>query len=111
MIMDIKSIESLIRKTTHAESVHKLGTIQSLWSGYGTIDRYGVIGGNTSAVIVKHIDPPNQSAHPRGWNTNVGHQRKLKSYQVETAWYKRYAGFCTSECRIPTCLHIAEVNV
>ena len=48
-------------------------------------------GGNWPTVIVKHISPPVGKAHPRGWNTDIGHQRKLRSYQVEEAWYRHHA--------------------
>ncbi len=62
--------------------------VQSLWSGYGSIDRIGLEGTDVQSVIVKHVKP-GDGGHPRGWNTDLSHQRKLKSYQVETHWYGR----------------------
>lgn len=64
--------------------------MQSLWSGYGKILRIGLEGGSLPSVIAKLISPPSQKDHPRGWNTNIGHQRKLRSYQVEENWYRNY---------------------
>ena len=76
---------------TQAIRILKEELIQSLWSGYGRIMRVTLDGGNWPTVIVKHISPPVGKAHPRGWNTDIGHQRKLRSYQVEEAWYRHHA--------------------
>jgi hypothetical protein len=56
--------------------------VQELWSGYGQILRLRLDG--DSQVVVKHIRMSATASHPRGWNSNLSHQRKLKSYQVET---------------------------
>ena len=78
--------------------------IQELWSGYGKILRVGLEGAAMESVVVKHVQLPRQSSHPRGWNTDIGHRRKLKSYQVETAWYANYSKH--SAARLPRCLAI-----
>ena len=83
--MDSKT-RNIILKATAANQLFEAGTIQSLWSGYGSIDRYGLIGSELNTMVVKHVHLPEQSKHPRGWNTDNSHQRKLHSYQVETAW-------------------------
>lgn len=57
-------------------------------------------GGIYPSIIVKHIQPPSETNHPRGWNTDHSHQRKLKSYVIETNWYKQY-NFMDPSCRIP----------
>lgn len=75
--------------------------IQSLWSGYGTISRYTV--GNES-VVIKAVTPPNEKNHPRGWNSNASHNRKIKSYEVELQWYEHWANLCDENCYIPHCL-------
>lgn len=79
--------------------------IQSLWSGYGELYRATLDG---AAVVVKHIAPPEAVAHPRGWGTDVGHARKLRSYAVETAWYAEwvptYAEALRPDGRVPACL-------
>ncbi len=64
--------------------------IQTLWSGYGEIVRLH-FRGITQPIIVKHVQLPESSQHPRGWNTHFSHQRKVQSYQVEVAWYQRYS--------------------
>lgn len=73
--------------------------IQSLWSGYGKISRYRVDGNGT--LVVKCISLQAQAHHPRGWNTDIGHQRKVRSYEVETNWYENWSERCTEQCRIP----------
>jgi hypothetical protein len=77
--------------------------VQSLWSGYGEIARY-ISPRHNSSYIVKHISPPMASAHPRGWNTQTGHQRKLQSYQVEANFYRGYASLCDEYCVVPKML-------
>ena len=77
--------------------------VQSLWSGYGEIRRYHLSGANNAtpaSVVVKDMNPPDNAVHPRGWNTDVSHQRKLRSYEVEAQWYREYAGHCNRDCRV-----------
>ena len=102
------NFQELISEATGATEIFKISTIQSLWSGYGEIMRYGLKGCKTKSVIVKHVRLANQSHHPRGWNTNISHQRKIKSYQVETNWYKDWAGACDQSCRIAHCLALGS---
>ncbi|MCG8427071.1 MAG: phosphotransferase [Chromatiales bacterium] len=97
-------VRDIILSATGANDLFLGGTIQSLWSGYGSIDRYGLIGSDLNTVVVKHVRLPDESRHPRGWNTDLSHQRKLHSYQVETAWYEHWAARCDDHCRIPHCL-------
>ncbi len=89
-----------------AEAIQEQETIQSLWNGYGRIFKARLIGNRTTQLVIKHINPPKTASHPRGWNTNLSHQRKLKSYLVEMAWYNQYAHLCDHTCRIPV-LHAA----
>lgn len=97
------SIVALILRTVDAKQIVGSEVIQSLWSGYGSIVRYRLTGGSVRSVIVKHVSPPSAGNHPRGWNTDLSHQRKLKSYEVETAWYRSFAKRCDSDCRVPQC--------
>jgi len=53
------------------------------------------------SVIVKHVRWPDARDHPHGWTSDRSHQRKLRSYQVETTWYDRYAHRCPDACRVP----------
>ncbi len=98
--------KNIVLESTGAEGLYETENIQSLWSGYGSILRYGLVGGETESVVVKHICLDQNGHHPRGWNTGLSHQRKLKSYQVETAWYINYSGLCDEYCRIPKCLAV-----
>ena len=95
-----------ILKATEAKDFFEIEVIQSLWSGYGKIIRLGLVEGNTTSVVVKHVSLPTVEKHPRGWNSNISHTRKIKSYQVETAFYQHWAAFCDEKSRIPTCMAI-----
>ncbi|MGJ8697210.1 MAG: phosphotransferase [Verrucomicrobiaceae bacterium] len=87
-----------------ASSMEISEVIQDLWSGYGQILRIRLDGGSSATVIAKHIRMATTSNHPRGWNSNLSHQRKLNSYQVETAWYRHWSQRCGQHCRIPKLL-------
>ncbi len=93
----------LIIRATGAASVGSTELIQSLWSGYGQIVRCQLHGAAMSSVVVKHVHWPDENQHPRGWNTNRSHERKVRSYQVETAFYANWAGRCSNGSRLPTC--------
>lgn len=99
-------ITDTIVAATAANNIDKLTEVQSLWSGYGAILRISLSGGEHSSVILKHIVLPQQSHHPRGWNTDLSHQRKIQSYQVEAHWYQHYAHRCDHSCPVPTCLAV-----
>ncbi|MDB9743977.1 ecdysteroid 22-kinase family protein [Fibrobacterales bacterium] len=104
------TFRNTILQATKAQDLFEIETIQSLWSGYGKIVRYGLIGSKMKSVVVKHVQLPEEALHPRGWNTNVSHNRKIKSYEVESAWYKTYASRCTPNCRVPKC-YALETNI
>ena len=71
-----------ITRRTLGTDIFKIEDIQTLWSGYGKIMRYGLKGGDRDSVVIKHVKLPDQGSHPRGWNTDRSHQRKIRSYQV-----------------------------
>lgn len=103
-----------IASLTSASVVKVADRVQSLWSGYGEIRRYRLSGipgevANTelTSVIAKDINPPKTSAHPRGWNTDISHQRKLRSYEVEAQWYQKFAPLCSDECRVASCYGVS----
>ncbi|MEZ9200163.1 phosphotransferase [Shewanella sp. 10N.286.54.B9] len=100
---------STLLATTQFE---KIEIIQSLWSGYGEIGRYE----NTDKsnryfgrFIVKHISPPANQQHPRGWNGALAHQRKLTSYNVEAEFYQYWANNIKPTCAVPK--FIAQENL
>ncbi|WP_373275608.1 phosphotransferase [Vibrio diabolicus] len=72
--------------------------IQSLWGGYGELVRVTY---STCSLIIKHVKLPKPSEHPRGWNTDRSHQRKLHSYQVEVNWYTEFSREVSTRCRVP----------
>ncbi|HMB40387.1 MAG TPA: hypothetical protein VKM37_00315, partial [Balneolaceae bacterium] len=84
-------LRSIILRKTGASSLTEQETVQELWSGYGNITRIALKGGSRKSVMVKHIQLASDTNHPRGWNTDIGHQRKLTSYRVETKWYDSYS--------------------
>jgi len=81
--------------------IQKSEIIQELWSGYGHIIRYSLTGAEYDSVVIKSIAPPEVSHHPRGWNTSLSHQRKLRSYEVEHHWYRYWSRQCDEYCRVP----------
>lgn len=99
-----------IAKLTKSEKAYEIEKIQSLWSGYGKIIRVRLEGGLSKSIIAKHIVLPNQSNHPRGWDTDNSHQRKVKSYNVEANWYKNYSDYCSDYCRVPKCYGLKSVE-
>ncbi len=101
-------IRSIILQKTGASSLFEKEMIQELWSGYGKITRVGLENASLDSVVVKHVQLPKQSNHPRGWNTDIGHQRKIKSYEVETNWYNTFSKISTA--RLPACLAIEHHN-
>ena len=95
--------QDITLKVTGATELHEIEVIQNLWSGYGKIVRYGLSSSNYESVVVKHVRLPKGGNHPRGWNTDLSHQRKVKSYEVEMAWYNNFSAKCDNSCRVPKC--------
>ena len=102
----LPAISNTVLSATGAKTIISSTVIQSLWSGYGQIVRLELNGGTHSSVVLKHIKLPNTSNHPRGWNSSLSHQRKVRSYQVEAHWYQHYASHCDNNCVIPNCLAV-----
>jgi len=102
--------QEIIRQATGADSIKLMEGIQELWSGYGAILRYRLHGSPRKSVVVKHVRSPEQAGHPRGWNTDLSHQRKLRSYRVESAWYRDWSVRCDTACRVPECLGVTTLD-
>ncbi|MFT7580013.1 MAG: aminoglycoside phosphotransferase (APT) family kinase protein [Myxococcota bacterium] len=83
---------------------HSVEVVQTLWSGYGQLLRCRLSDSTSDSVVVKHVRWPSTQDHPRGWNSTRSHQRKVRSYQVEAQWYRRYAERCGEGCRVPRCI-------
>lgn len=97
------SITRFVLNTTAARSVERGEVIASLWSGYGEIVRMNLEGVADETVVLKHVRFPTEANHPRGWHSDRGHQRKVKSYEVEMAWYHDFSRRCGDGCRVPHC--------
>jgi hypothetical protein len=99
-----KDFPGIIKQATGASHIELIEVIQELWSGYGTIRRYRLTGADRERVVVKHVHFSVQGDHPRGWNTNRSHMRKLHSYEVESTWYANWSDRCNEACPVPHCL-------
>lgn len=93
-----------IKHLLGASSINGIEKLQSLWSGYGGIYRVGLEGYRVPSVIVKFIELKGSKDHPRGWATDISHERKLKSYAVETEWYEQYSALLSDDIKIPQLL-------
>lgn len=84
-----------VRSTMGAASTTTVVRVQSLWEGYGEVLRVGLTGADAASVIVKEIRPPTGRGR--------SHARKLRSYEVERAFYELFAARCDADCRVPRC--------
>ncbi|WP_022940772.1 phosphotransferase [Psychromonas hadalis] len=99
------SLKSKLLTLTKSKKITTIELIQGVWGGYGQLLRVRFSGGKINSVVVKRVNTPKPENHPKGWNTNLSHQRKLTSYQVESYWYQHYAQQHQSvDCYLPRCL-------
>lgn len=111
MAVDLPTpVVSLVKDVTGAAGVGRVELVQTLWSGYGQLVRCALDGGSAPSVIVKHVRWPGEHRHPRGWSSDRSHQRKVRSYEVETHWYRAYASSCVASCRVPACLAVEHLG-
>lgn len=97
-----RQFEKRILRATGTKGLGREQTIQELWDGYGWIRRIALQGGEHDSVIVKLVDPP------AGQNNTLSHKRKLKSYRVESAWYRNWSSRCSGGCRVPRCIAVEQ---
>ncbi len=97
-------LENQVLSLIEATKITSIESVQELWSGYGRIVRVALQGASVPSVIAKQIYLPQTQNHPRGWNTDFSHQRKVRSYEIETHWYQNWADQCAPVCRIPNFL-------
>ncbi len=83
-----------IREATGARTVERRERIQPLWRGYGEIYRVRL---DDRTAVVKSVQPP---AH----DNDASHARKVRSYEVELEFYRRYAPRCDDSCRVAALL-------
>ncbi|PLX96371.1 MAG: choline kinase [Desulfuromonas sp.] len=98
-----------LRDLSQATRIKRFEPIQELWSGYGQILRCHLSGGRWPSLVVKHICPTSAS-HPRGWNSDLSHQRKVRSYSIEIDWYHHWSHRCGDDCRIARCHKVEQRN-
>ncbi len=101
-------VRALVLDAAGASAVSTIEVVQTLWSGYGNLLRCYL--DTDRSVIVKHVRWPGEADHPRGWNSDLSHQRKVRSYEVETHWYQHHASACDPRCRVPGCLAVERVG-
>ena len=78
--MDKGLVESILSKT-HAKKLDNISDVQTLWRGYGKIIRANL---DNQPIIIKFI------ACPESVESDVSHERKIKSYNVEINWYQNF---------------------
>ena len=104
-----QNLLDIVKQVTGASDATQGEIIQSLWSGYGEIVRIHLEGAPMQSVVLKHIRFPTEVDHPRGWHSDRSHARKVKSYDVEMAWYASYANRCDENARVPHCYYSATL--
>jgi hypothetical protein len=95
-VLEPAALAARIRRATGADAVTLDARLQALWGGYGELWRAELRRGSTlTRVVVKSVRPP----HDDG---SRSHRRKLRSYDVEQAFYQRYAARCSEapSCRV-----------
>ena len=93
-----------VLQATGAQTLLSKKLVQSLWSQYGNLwkVKLGLKADKTTNLVVKHVQWPKTNQHPRGFANSISHQRKVKSYQVETHFYENFSQRCTQKCRVPS---------
>ncbi|WP_220720801.1 oxidoreductase family protein [Agarivorans litoreus] len=102
--------QAKLKQLNSASCITQVDAIQSLWGGYGELLRVTFEHGVYPSLVVKNIRFPQQTKHPRGWNTARSHQRKVHSYQVELAWYQQFAQDCDQHCYVPQLIDSSQHN-
>lgn len=104
------AIAQLLLKKFNASSIQNEELIQALWSNYGELLRVNLNDADQSSVIVKLIGLEETRSHPRGWNSSLSHQRKVKSYAIESEWYSSWANHCDEMCKVPNVYKVAKLE-
>ena len=99
-----KHFQKVILQKTGASDLFLIEVIQSLWGDYGKIVRYGLTGAKVKSVVVKHVLLPKLKKQSRKRSADFSHNRKIRSYKIEMAWYKHFSQLCDTSCRVPNCL-------
>ena len=89
---DLGDAAAAVARLAGARAARRVEGIQQLWGGYGEAARYALVDGPADTVVVKEVRP--------GADRGRSHDRKLRSYEVEQAWYDGYADRCGAACRV-----------
>ncbi|MEO8797408.1 MAG: hypothetical protein ABI551_05945, partial [Polyangiaceae bacterium] len=92
----------IVATKTGATKAERVERVQSLWGGSGELVRVRLHGTPRLSAIVKWVKPPT------GDRTDVSHARKVRSYEIETAFYRSYGSRCAGASRIAELLGHAE---
>lgn len=103
-------MENLICQATGASHCELGPVIQQLWSGYGVIQKVKLTGDRILPAVVKYVDLSASRANRRGWDGDVSHQRKVKSYQVEQKFYRSFSHRCGPDARVPKLLGTLQLD-
>lgn len=96
--MHVDDALRFVLEQTGAAAVRAVERLTSLWGGYGELTRVRLEGGLAPTVVLKRVRPPPAPSDERS------HARKVRSYEVEAAFYVRHARACDDGCRVPACL-------
>lgn len=110
----MKDLEAPFKKAileiTGGSGIAAVTTVQELWSGYGRLLRIALDSAPMRSVVAKQILLPEEGNHPRGWNSDRSHLRKIRSYEVEIEWYRHWSERCLQHARIPRFLGFRREN-
>lgn len=102
--MQTEAAEQYILQVTRADAILRRETLQSLWSGYGKIERVALGGADAPmSVILKTISLPDASRGTKAQAADRSHRRKVRSYDVELNWYRNWSQRCPDSARVPGC--------
>ncbi len=96
-----RELERRLSALTGASRVEVGERRKALWSGYGELRRARLEGAAITDVVVKSVEPPELARARRDDAEARSHRRKLRSYEVELAFYRDYAARCDERCRVP----------
>lgn len=74
------------------------------------IQKVNLVGERITPAIVKHVDLSKHRVNRRGWTGQVSHQRKVRSYEIENAFYRNFSRRCSAMARVPELLGASELN-
>lgn len=99
-----RQLSERIRRATGASHVELGERVQQLWGGYGELRRVQLQGTRIHSAIVKIVSPPAEREFARDAAKLRSHRRKLRSYQIELAFYQDYAKHSEPAWRVPELL-------